>query len=144
MAGMTMREKLFSFRGRVTRKDYWLYMLAMWGAIMLIAIVAVATAESGRQGESGLWPGVMMLLAILWIALLWPSLAISAKRCHDRDKSGWWMLLWMVLSAIPYVGVLASLWCLVELGFLDGTQGPNRFGPSPKGLGSDRISDAFT
>ncbi len=78
------------------------------------------------------------------IALIWPSLAISVKRRHDRNKSGWWMLLWMVLSAIPYVGILASLWCLVESGFLaDGTQGPNQFRPRPRAFGGDLVAEAF-
>ncbi|MDQ0470312.1 DUF805 domain-containing protein [Labrys wisconsinensis] len=139
---MTMQEKLFSFQGRVTRKDYWFYTLALWG-ILLVLFLAIAGSSRSLRND-GLSTGGLVLAAIVVIAQIWPSLAISVKRCHDRNKSGWWMLLWMVLSAIPYVGILASLWCLVELGFLDGTQGPNRFGLSPKGLGGDLVAEAFT
>ncbi|MBV7329929.1 DUF805 domain-containing protein [Chloroflexi bacterium TSY] len=55
---------------------------------------------------------------------LWPNLAVSAKRWHDRDKSGWWSLIVL----IPIIGVI---WMLIEVGFLEGTNGPNRFGPEP-------------
>ena len=60
------------------------------------------------------------------------ELALGVKRLHDRDMSGWWTLI----SFVPFGGFIL----LVILGFLDGTQGPNRFGPSPKGIGgaSDR------
>jgi len=48
------------------------------------------------------------------------------KRYHDRDKSGWWILILF----IPLVGFI---WFLIELGCLPGTPGPNRFGPDPLG-----------
>ena len=64
---------------------------------------------------------------LVFLALLWPSLALQVKRWHDRDKSGWFVLV----NLIPFIG---WLWTLIECGFLDGTQGPNRFGPSPKGI----------
>ena len=49
---------------------------------------------------------------------------INAKRYHDRDRSGWWLLLIL----IPLLG---PLWLIVVLGFLKGTEGENRFGPDP-------------
>jgi uncharacterized membrane protein YhaH (DUF805 family) len=63
-------------------------------------------------------------LIILFLLLLWPSICLYAKRWHDRDKSGWWSLI----GLIPIIG---GLWMLIELGFLRGTDGPNRFGPNP-------------
>ena len=59
--------------------------------------------------------------------LLWTALALQIKRWHDRDKS--WV--WIFISFIPLVG---AIWVLVECGFMDGTPGPNKFGPSPKGI----------
>jgi hypothetical protein len=61
---------------------------------------------------------------LIFGALLWPVLAVYVKRCHDRDKSGWWLLL----LAIPCLGVL---WWLIDLGLLEGTPGPNSYGVSP-------------
>ncbi|HAE49771.1 MAG TPA: DUF805 domain-containing protein, partial [Tistrella mobilis] len=51
-------------------------------------------------------------------------LAIGARRCHDRGRSGWFQLIML----IPLIG---WIWLLVEIGFLRGTEGPNRFGPDP-------------
>jgi uncharacterized membrane protein YhaH (DUF805 family) len=58
------------------------------------------------------------------LLLLWPALAISAKRWHDRGKSAWWMLVLL----IPVIG---WLWALVENGCLRGNAGTNRYGPDP-------------
>jgi uncharacterized membrane protein YhaH (DUF805 family) len=69
---------------------------------------------------AGYWIGVLILLAVM----IWPSICIYGKRFHDRDKSAWWILI----SFVPIVGVI---WLSVECGLLQGTDGPNRFGPDP-------------
>jgi uncharacterized membrane protein YhaH (DUF805 family) len=51
-------------------------------------------------------------------------LCVYGKRWHDRDKSAWWILI----GLIPFIG---WIWVLVEVGFLKGTDGPNRFGEDP-------------
>jgi len=63
-------------------------------------------------------------MVVLYIPVVWFSLALQVKRWHDRGKSGWWVLI----NLIPFVG---GLWALVECGFLRGTEGPNQFGPDP-------------
>lgn len=55
---------------------------------------------------------------------IWAGLGLAVKRFHDRDKSGWWILI----QLIPLVG---AIWYIVETGFLPGTPGTNRFGPDP-------------
>ena len=82
----------FSFEGRVNRKDWWLkYALPLLiPAFIASVIVDEVTGYSDRSG-----PGIFVFLIILW-----PALAISIKRWHDRDKSGWWMLI----GAIPFIG----------------------------------------
>ncbi|MAD39833.1 MAG: hypothetical protein CMO30_03750 [Tistrella sp.] len=70
------------------------------------------------RNRGGLFSGLFSLAAI------WPSLAIGARRCHDRGRSGWFQLIML----IPLIG---WIWLLVEIGFLRGTEGPNRFGPDP-------------
>jgi uncharacterized membrane protein YhaH (DUF805 family) len=75
---------------------------------------------------------VMTILSVaIFFGWFWCSIAIGAKRCHDRGRSGWFQLI----SLIPVVGVL---WLFVDLGLLRGTEGENRFGPNP--LGSDEES----
>ena len=61
---------------------------------------------------------------IVFIPLIWMSLAVQAKRWHDQDKSAWWILI----GFIPFVGGLITL---IMCGFIAGTPGPNRFGDVP-------------
>ena len=56
---------------------------------------------------------------VVGLALLIPTIAVAVRRAHDNDKSGWFIL-------IPIYGAIIVL-------FLEGTRGPNRFGPDPKG-----------
>lgn len=60
----------------------------------------------------------------LFIIFLWTSLMIEVKRWHDRNKSGWWILIVL----LPVIG---PLWALAECGFFKGTEGANHFGPDP-------------
>jgi uncharacterized membrane protein YhaH (DUF805 family) len=73
-------------------------------------------------GDQGIGP----ITAIVSLISIYLALALYAKRWHDRDKSGWWSLIIL----IPIIG---AVWMLVELGILEGTRGPNRFGPDPLG-----------
>jgi uncharacterized membrane protein YhaH (DUF805 family) len=97
----------FRFSGRIPRSIYFLSAIP----IIILAIVAQIYEEQN-------W-SIFLILAIIW-----PSLAISTKRWHDRDKSGWWNLI----NLIPLIG---TTWSFVECGFLSGTNGPNRFGEDP-------------
>jgi uncharacterized membrane protein YhaH (DUF805 family) len=139
---MTWQNKLFSFQGRITRLDYWIYHL---GIIFGVAGVAFVVALLGSVfGASDPADAAVVAAIVAGLICLWPLWAISVKRCHDRDKSGWWVLGWSIGGAIPYLGFLISIWSLVELGFLDGTQGSNRYGTSPKGIGDTQVSDVFS
>src|SRR5262249_11943213 len=94
--------------------------------------------------------GILSLVILVFVIVSWVSaLAIGIKRLHDRDRNGWWIVLFYfgpsVLAAAlsSSCGALGSLvlglgafavsvWSLVELGFLRGTtSGPHRFGPDP-------------
>jgi uncharacterized membrane protein YhaH (DUF805 family) len=101
-------------RGRIPRRTFWLYgVLALLGLAALgqalLGIARVPRAEADH---------------LVNVLLLWPAMAVSAKRWHDRDKSGWWVLLVLV----PVIG---WIWALIDNGFLRGTPGPNRHGPDP-------------
>ena len=109
-----MSELLFSFEGRINRKPYWIFLLV----VFISSIVATAIDMATTGDETG------VASIILLIIILWPSLAIQVKRWHDRDKSGWWVLI----GLIPIIG---AIWAFVENGFLKGTEGSNRFGNDP-------------
>ena len=121
---------LTSFQGRINRQSYWM------GAIVLAVIAAVliggsmalfstftATDEPGKYNMQ-MSPIGWVISAVAYILMIWFGLAIQVKRWHDRDKSGWWVLI----ALVPLIG---GIWALVECGFLRGTSGANRFGPDP-------------
>ena len=124
---------LFSFQGRIGRAYYWLWVVCELVYLVLLNTVIEAAGIGGRRSLStpaiGIGPLIALLVVVLvsLIILTWSNLAVHIKRWHDRDKSGWWVLIGLV----PIIG---GLWTLIECGFLDGTPGPNRFGPSPKGI----------
>ena len=134
-----LTQMLFSFEGRMRRRDFWLCALALalaqWVLQSIISMMffpfapmAVSVYRDGYYSYwTGWWSHVGPSFGLIGLLLLWPRLAIGVKRCHDRDKSGWWLLL----SFIPVIG---WIWLLIEFGFLDGTPGPNKYGPSPKAL----------
>lgn len=55
------------------------------------------------------------------IIIFWIILAVSVKRLHDCNKSGWFYLI----NLLPFIG---QLWILILCGFTKGTEEGNRFG----------------
>jgi uncharacterized membrane protein YhaH (DUF805 family) len=114
----------FSFNGRLRRKHYWLAALIQLAIMLAVLTVADLVRILFRHDLASTL--VVAVFELAWLVfVLWAGLAVAVKRCHDRDQSGWWFFLIL----IPLLG---GLWNLINLGILDGTPGPNRFGPSPK------------
>lgn len=130
---MTLMQKVFGVEGRLRRLDYWL--ITIISNVILTVIQLIAMAAFGVDST-----GATVVQYLLYIPSLWIGIATALKRCHDRNKGGGWVaFFWLV----PIVG---WIWGLVELGFLDGTQGPNQYGKSPKGIGGDtdqKLADVF-
>jgi uncharacterized membrane protein YhaH (DUF805 family) len=169
---------LFSFEGRINRAKFWLSLPIVLGFTFLIAVimwVVMAGAVMLTPGAHGheaikvnlgfdelftllghtshlsLSPREIVSLVGNLIGMpliMWICLATSVKRLHDRDKSGWWIVLFFVLpsfsdyipdwlansnTSFPLGLALFILcgWGFVELAFLRGTGGANRFGPDP-------------
>lgn len=103
-----------SLQGRIDRRCFWLRGVL---ALLIVGVVLGMLLEiAGLASE--LAEGAANLL------LAWPLVAVSAKRWHDRNRSGWWVLIML----IPLIG---TLWALIDNGFVPGTPGPNRFGDAP-------------
>jgi uncharacterized membrane protein YhaH (DUF805 family) len=120
---MTFKQLYFSFDGRIGRKTFWLKGILPLTILSIIIFLVGGLAQEWAYWEMGEETQICMSLVFLPISLflIWPNLAIVVKRWHDRDKSGWWILI----GLIPIIG---SIWAFVETGFLEGTDGPNRFG----------------
>ena len=126
------------FSGRSRRKEFWLFVL------LCIAVSIVANIIDGILGMSGMFAGIygpVTLLAAL--ALVIPQWAVGIRRLHDTGRTGWWMLLGLLPLVTMVLSLTLGLWFLnifnlaglVLLFFfvLEGTRGPNQYGPDPKG-----------
>lgn len=122
--------KYATFQGRARRKEYWLFSLFV---SLAAAILFTLSAPIGDWADTAADPASLGfgnplmsgVLAVFLILILLPSLAVTVRRLHDSDRSGWWLLL----SLLPLIGGLI----LLIFYLLDGTPGHNRFGPDPKG-----------
>jgi uncharacterized membrane protein YhaH (DUF805 family) len=139
---------LFGFKGRLNRARYLvveLVLLALWLLFWLTPF------QFSSQSDALYW--------VAAIAMIWVNLAVTAKRLHDRSRSGWWAVAIFIVNRLSYVyyalffglafGVdisvarqlllvmlavalsLLQTWVIIELFFLIGTDGTNRFGPDP-------------
>jgi len=114
---MSPKDLFLSFQGRIPRKAFWIYTLMLY--IPIIVIIGIAGAINDT---------LMMVVAVpLYIAMVWGGLALQVKRWHDRNKSGWWVLI----ALVPFIG---SIWAFVEAGCLRGTVGGNNFGGDATGM----------
>jgi len=104
----------FALHGRVSRRTFWLY-----GVCALLGMGLFGHALLGIAGQPPERAHVIVNLL-----LLWPAVAVSAKRWQDRDRAPWWVLV----NLIPVVG---WAWALIDNGFVRGSAGPNRFGEPP-------------
>lgn len=157
---MSILARLFSFRGRLGRADWWLFAVALnilaavLGAVLTPILAPPGTTWQGSETAPAQFVGMGVTLA-----LLWPALALNVKRRHDRGAAGWpSALLFVVLlgfNSTPllyFVGAIAAfehfgfpgvgafllaiaaawIWLFVSLGLLPGAPGPNRFGEPVK------------
>ena len=127
--------KYATFSGRARRKEYWLwqlFMILLFGVLMAWLIGSIGPIPHGATPDeiavraqgvpAATWPITAIALASL--ALFLPSLAVTVRRIHDSGNSGWWILI--SLTAIGSLVILV-------FALIDGTPGPNRHGPDPKG-----------
>lgn len=107
-------KKYAVFRGRARRSEYWIFIL-----FNLIASLGIGIVESffGSQGIAGL---------LYNLAVFIPTLAVSIRRLHDTDRSGWWILI----SFIPVIGAIVFIVFMT----IDSNEGSNRFGYNPKAI----------
>ena len=128
----------FGFSGRANRAKSGLV------ALVNVVTIAVLAAVATMMATLALW----IVLIIVIVVLMVSAVAITIRRLHDRGKSGWWALVFIFVPGLlqgigsrlgdpvpmmilSLAGVAVSIWALVELGFLRGTDGDNAYGPDP-------------
>jgi uncharacterized membrane protein YhaH (DUF805 family) len=105
-----IKQNYVNFEGRARRQEFWTFVLIN---ILITIVLSVVAAVIGT--------GILSMLFSL--ATLLPTIAVGVRRLHDRDMSGWFMLLGLV----PIANIV-----LLVIMCLEGTKGDNRFGPDPK------------
>ncbi|MEA3030770.1 MAG: hypothetical protein QOJ53_2077 [Sphingomonadales bacterium] len=168
------------FSGRSRRMEFWMWLLFQFliGCVFVILVLGLGGSAlmSGDPRQLIAMGGVILILYLLYVLLMLaffvPSLAVTIRRLHDSDRSGWWVMLYwgpyllIILSSIAFGGTMGSAggnptdsgmmaggalggvaalaWlvgCLVLVIFLffDGTPGPNKYGPDPKGRDAGQV-----
>lgn len=140
-------EKYADFSGRAPRAEYWWYFLATILAYIVVMIVENIVGLDGTVGPYGL------LSLVLMLGLLIPGLAVTVRRLHDTNRSGWWILIAVIpyfivgvvagaaivggsmagLAGAGLLGLVALAGAVVLLIFmvLPGTRGDNKYGSDP-------------
>jgi len=141
---MNWGQLFFKFDGRVNRARFWIAGLVLAAINVVLAIIGYLTDQSVVfQAINGM----------LNIVILIASIAVGAKRLHDRNKSGWYLLLFyfmpgvlaaagvlvgefvedstIIATVLTFLAVALTVWAFVELGCLRGTVGVNPYGPDP-------------
>jgi uncharacterized membrane protein YhaH (DUF805 family) len=137
------------FQGRSRRMEFWIFQLLNFGVALVLAGpffvsfigASIANPDDPAATEAAMTALIeggmslsmvgLILYALYVLAAFIPSIAVTVRRFHDRDMSGWWYLGLSLAGLIPFVGFLGSIAFLVLM-FLPGTPGSNRFGPDPK------------
>ena len=115
--------KLFSFKGRIPRSSYWIKNINISILYLIFGIFLRVFIGDNSDKMKGPFPVIIFSLVIFSFICAYISLATDVKRCHDRGRSGWFLLLGMV--------PLLNIWLFIELGFLRGGVGDNHYGPDP-------------
>ena len=167
---MDYHRSLFGFEGRINRAKYWLAALIILCGMMFVLMLLAAFgklfgiadrgyafdvfgigasfrfADDDPASKASLFPQIITIP--MTIAFAWVYAVASIKRLHDRNRSGWWIVPFVVApglfgrfgdwlgdsSAAAVLGLAVSvlyIWGFIEMAFLKGTRGPNRFGSDP-------------
>jgi uncharacterized membrane protein YhaH (DUF805 family) len=109
-------KKYATFSGRARRREFWMFQLCTCLIAFAISVISV-------------WVGVhddlfAVKVALLYLLLLLPTLAVTVRRLHDTGRSGWYLFV----TLVPIGGAVAFLIFVAQGGVL----GTNEYGPDPK------------
>ena len=111
-------KKYAVFDGRARRQEYWMFFLFN---IIISIVLTILDRVIGTASDKG----GGLFSSLYGLAVLIPGLAVSFRRLHDTNRSGWWFLI----NLVPCVGFIVYLVFMVQ----EGTPGENKYGENPKG-----------
>jgi uncharacterized membrane protein YhaH (DUF805 family) len=119
--------RYIDFSGRSSRSEYWYFYL-----LYLIGIICLGFLDSALF-PGNKWQPLSLAFALV---LMLPSLALGARRLHDINRTGWWLLLWI----LPFIGmIIIIIWACRK-----GDDGENRFGTDPLSVISEEMPPSST
>ena len=158
---MNYRSFLFGFGGRINRAKYWLALVVSLASTIAALAPAAWLLQSGTGQSSFKFGNLFEISGLpigtpqgwaftipLTVFLFWVFAATSVKRLHDRGRSAWWIAFFVagpylfgilgallgdsyVALSLHLLGIALNIWFGIEMLFLRGTRGANRFGPDP-------------
>jgi len=111
-------KKYAVFDGRAMRKEYWYFFLFNILINILLTIIDSVIGTINHEAGVGLLSGIYALVILI------PSIAVSVRRLHDTNHSGWYLLI----ALVPFIGAIVLLIFMVQ----DSQPMSNQYGPSPK------------
>lgn len=116
---LCLSQKFATFSGRARRQEYWLFYLDCM-------IVSSALSSMSLSLVHNIVANVIVTtISVAWtLFIIIPSLAVLVRRLHDTNRSGWWLLIWL----LPVIGWIV----LFVFTLLPGTAGENDYGDDPK------------
>lgn len=102
--------KYVEFNGRSRRSEFWLWVLFRFlvdSAIGVIAIFMIGSslhlAKDNPEQFMAQYMTVMPLFQLVGLALFLPTLAVGVRRLHDTNRSGWWIIMPMVVTFVGFI-----------------------------------------
>lgn len=130
----------FTFSGRASRAQYWSFTLINVLVSFIIALISTPTTQVVTIEENGFYSTSMVedfgiAFIIYSLLMIIPSFAVTVRRLHDRDHTGWWVF-WAVL--LPFLNIVLLVFCL-----LPSENRANRFGERAPSSPNDVVPPAL-
>ncbi|MGE6332508.1 DUF805 domain-containing protein [Stenotrophomonas sp. NPDC077659] len=111
------------FEGRANRREYWMFQLFLLlvSVVLMMPVIAALVTQSNALGIAS-----VALFVVFWLATFVPVIAVTVRRLHDCNQSGWLYLL----AFVPFGGLVIFVFSL-----LPGTPEQNQYGPVPPEFG---------
>jgi uncharacterized membrane protein YhaH (DUF805 family) len=174
MEWMLMPLKRYAdFSGRSRRMEFWMWKLGLFIVyVVMMVLFSVVFGSAVMAGDPSQAGGAIAGLMVMWglltifgLAILIPDLAVTVRRLHDTNRTGWWILAPVIPYAVAFFtifsaaasgseggmmagGLIGVLSILAAVGlaitvlvfmFLEGTKGPNKYGADPKGQDTGQV-----